>query len=423
MIIVILIITALILTSHSNSQGWVQQTSGAFMTNFYEVQMLNSNTVFVAGYFPDIFGWVYRTTNAGVNWSVSYTTQNPLNQIRSVSFSSANTGTACGGGLFNGSFVIRTINGGANWTTLSTGTNFYHMDVQMIDGNTAYLVGQSGSILKTTDGGGSWNPQTSTTTRRLYALSFFNASIGMAVGDTGVIVKTTNSGTNWNALTSGTTQTLYNVAMLNTNDAIAVGVLGTLLKTTNGGVNWVPLSSGVTQTLRGISYINANLCYVVGDGGLIRRTTNGGTNWTSQNSTLTQILHGISFIDTSTGTAVGDNGKIIRTTNGGITFIQPVSNEIPEEFLLSQNYPNPFNPTTNFEFRIAASVLVRLTVYDVLGREIATIVNEELAPGTYQANWDASNYSSGIFFYKLVVRQAGSTTGDFSQTKKMILLK
>jgi hypothetical protein len=96
--------------------------------------------------------------------------------------------------------------------------------------------------------------------------------------------------------------------------------------------------------------------------------------------------------------------------------IQNISTEIPSSYSLSQNYPNPFNPTTNIKFAIPKNEFVKITVFDILGKELETLVNEQLAPGTYETNWNASNYPSGIYFYKL-------SAGDFSETKKMLLLK
>jgi len=100
--------------------------------------------------------------------------------------------------------------------------------------------------------------------------------------------------------------------------------------------------------------------------------------------------------------------------------IEPISNKVPAEFKLQQNYPNPFNPVTKIKFDIATvgavPRTVRLVIYDVLGREIATLVNEELQPGTYEVEWDASNYPSGVYYYRLV-------SADYSDTKKMVLIK
>jgi hypothetical protein len=122
----------------------------------------------------------------------------------------------------------------------------------------------------------------------------------------------------------------------------------------------------------------------------------------------------------------------------GYTGIVKISTNVPSDFSLSQNYPNPFNPSTKIKFEIPQyySPLegrksgltegkgdVKLIVYDVLGNVITALVNEYLSPGTYEAEWNASNYASGIYYYRLTFRQAGSSTGDFSETKKMILLK
>jgi len=96
--------------------------------------------------------------------------------------------------------------------------------------------------------------------------------------------------------------------------------------------------------------------------------------------------------------------------------IKPVSTEIPNGYKLSQNYPNPFNPTTKIRFALPKSSFAKLVVYDALGREMETIVNEQLNAGTYEADWSADKFSSGVYYYKI-------QTADFNQTKKMILIK
>jgi hypothetical protein len=96
--------------------------------------------------------------------------------------------------------------------------------------------------------------------------------------------------------------------------------------------------------------------------------------------------------------------------------VNNVSSEIPWRFELKQNYPNPFNPVTNLEFGISNLGFVSLKVYDALGKEVKTLVNEMKSPGIYRVDFDGSALSSGIYFYKL-------STGSFSETKRMILLK
>jgi len=101
---------------------------------------------------------------------------------------------------------------------------------------------------------------------------------------------------------------------------------------------------------------------------------------------------------------------------GVVTSVDNLSSAMPQEFHLNQNYPNPFNPSTSIKYAIMSNQFVQLKVYDVLGKEAATLVNEEKSAGTYEVNFNASQLSSGIYFYKL---QAGS----FISTKKMILIK
>jgi hypothetical protein len=101
--------------------------------------------------------------------------------------------------------------------------------------------------------------------------------------------------------------------------------------------------------------------------------------------------------------------------------IKSMSTEIPDKFSLYQNYPNPFNPVTKIKFDIppskgARGMITQLINYDILGREISTLVNEQLNPGTYEVEWDASNYPSGVYFYKL-------TTSNYTETRKMVLMK
>ncbi|MEO8512556.1 MAG: T9SS type A sorting domain-containing protein [Ignavibacteria bacterium] len=108
------------------------------------------------------------------------------------------------------------------------------------------------------------------------------------------------------------------------------------------------------------------------------------------------------------GILYGDTSIIVGLNN--------ISFDIPENFELSQNYPNPFNPSTHFGFRIADFGLVKLTIYDALGKEVAILINEQLQPGSYEAHWDASTYPSGVYYYKL-------ESGSFTETRKMVLIK
>jgi hypothetical protein len=108
--------------------------------------------------------------------------------------------------------------------------------------------------------------------------------------------------------------------------------------------------------------------------------------------------------------------KIWFNGSGITTGIDPISGTTPENFSLSQNYPNPFNPVTKISFAIPKNNLVTLKIYDISGKEVATLINENMSAGEYEATFDASKLSSGVYFYKL-------TSGNFNDVKKMMLLK
>lgn len=158
------------------------------------------------------------------------------------------------------------------------------------------------------------------------------------------------------------------------------------------------------------------------------RSIDGGVNWESDTrltdslglSDFPKIAISGSVLHTLWRDDRGGNLEIYYKCNpdGNVTGIETVKSDLPEEYFLNQNYPNPFNPSTKIGYVIPNGVrnLVTLKVYDVLGNEVATLVNEEKTAGSYEVDFNASQLSSGIYFYKL-------TVGSFIETKKMILLK
>ncbi|MCX6163295.1 MAG: T9SS type A sorting domain-containing protein, partial [Ignavibacteriae bacterium] len=279
-----------------------------------------------------------------------------------------------------------------------TGVSDRLNDVFFINENTGWVVGGDFSverIFKTTNGGTNWNAQTSNTANKLFSVYFINENTGWSVGgpSSPKIIKTTNGGTNWFTHIGGET----------------------IIKTTNGGITWFSQSSGDTRYLRDCYVKNSNTMIAVGQGGKIITTTNGGVNWIIHSTGSTIELWSVDFPSDTTGYAIGTN-VVLKTTNGGVTFVAGQSNNIPDEFKLFQNYPNPFNPRTNIKYQITNNSFVNLKVFDVLGKEVATLVNQNLQPGEYEVNFNSSDLTSGIYFYKL-------KSGDFSEIKKMLLIK
>ena len=176
-----------------------------------------------------------------------------------------------------------------------------------------------------------------------------------------------------------------------------------------------------------VCFTDENIGTVVGStywflGNTILRTTDGGISWSSQISGTNLHLYNVFFTDANNGWAVGINGTILRTTNGGVTFIEDENNFTqPKEFLLKQNYPNPFNPSTKIKFTIPSNVNsqmsnVTLKVYDILGNEVTTLVNEEKPVGEFEVEFNGGGLPSGIYFYQLKAEW-------YIETRKMVLLK
>jgi hypothetical protein len=145
-------------------------------------------------------------------------------------------------------------------------------------------------------------------------------------------------------------------------------------------------------------------------------STKYGTSWTSISTGLTNnIINALAVSGTKLMAGTWGSGVWSRPLSE-ITSVQTTSGILPTEFNLKQNYPNPFNPTTNIKFDVAKLSNVKIVVFDVMGREVQTLVNESMKPGTYETKFDGAKLTSGVYFYKI-------TAGDFSQTKRMLMIK
>jgi hypothetical protein len=282
------------------------------------------------------------------------------------------------------------------------------------------VVGVAGRVLRTIDGGNSWVDQSVSPPVTLNAVSFYDEQTGIVVGGIGIgpgtARWTTDGGSTWNLPSFGSFPGLFAVKMMNRTDAIAVGNSGTIRRTTDGGNSWHPVS-GASRALYGLSFPESTTGYAVGSAGYLLRTIDGGTTWTEQLSRVGGNLRGVSFSSELIGTAVGDNGTILRTTTGGVFVgLRDADNRIPSVMTLAQNYPNPCNPSTTIVFSISASAHVSLKVFDLLGKEVATLANDQLVPGSHTRTFDASRLSSGVYFYRLQV-------GTSIQTRKLLLVK
>ena len=159
----------------------------------------------------------------------------------------------------------------------------------------------------------------------------------------------------------------------------------------------------------------------LGFSGTMMYTLDSGESWSSIFSPDSIPMHDVMFSDKRHGFMVGAEGRILKYNTAILDVKEHSSGSIPSNNHLLQNYPNPFNPKTDLRFGITQSGLVTLKIYNILGDEIATLVNENKEAGKYSIEWNAENVPSGLYFYRLSVERNGIPF--YNETKKMVLLK
>jgi hypothetical protein len=169
--------------------------------------------------------------------------------------------------------------------------------------------------------------------------------------------------------------------------------------------------------LLGVSFGRGDTGVAVGERGTILRTTDAGFTWASQTSGTLRTLGSVSMASGLVGTVVGDSGTILHTTTGGVVSVDDGGKkEAQMPFSLRQNFPNPFNPITTVSFSVSSESRVTLTLYDLAGRALAILVDEVKMPGLYNTRWDATAFSSGVYFCRL-------RAGEYEVSRKMLLIK
>jgi len=216
----------------------------------------------------------------------------------------------------------------------------------------------------------------------------------------------------------------YNLAKYNgvSWSSCGTGAKGMTCFTSQGNVTDLLVSNNVLYITGQFTKLNGENANKIGQ--------YNGTNWCNIEYGLDLTPRNMVLFDNSiiiSGDFLSASGNeysnIVKFTPEEQLTGTGTSNNHPENFSLSQNYPNPFNPTTNFGFQTRHSGFVSVKIYDISGKEVAVLVNENLNAGAYNVEFNASHLASGVYFYRMTVRQAGSSTGDFTAVKKMVLVK
>jgi hypothetical protein len=428
--------------STNNGQTWSlvgDITTGAITPQRITSDGTNLYTCFSS---TALTGGIYKSSNNGLNWS----------QVGLNLFDATALGT-------NGSSVYYTSNGtfarsdddGATWT--QTANNNIGNGTQIVlDNNVIYVVGQ-GLFGRSTDNGNTFTNVLNSSTADFLKVSAAN----MIVITGNEMWRSTNGGTGWAPIPGTSGRQMRSLGYINGNIiAGSATIFDSSLYSTNGGVNWIPMADTGFAGVSDIVTVGNDM-YAASSFG-IQKSTNNGITWeyianlpatnvdklvyhngffiAATNAGIYISTNGVSWTAYNTGfpasSSINDftikgsymyaaifNGSIWKRDISTMSGIQPVSSHIPAKITLFQNYPNPFNPMTKIKFDIpssAASSLVSLKIYNILGEEIEELVNEELKAGTYEVTWNGANHSSGIYFYKL-------RAGNFSETRKLVLTK
>lgn len=427
-------------TSYSQDLKWrlLSTSPGGVPGRIDDISFINQNsgwTFDLVGSFPNSVWYSYKTTDGGYTWSSSYVDSAYLNHLRCIGFADSLHGWIGTLGQ-GGTNIFRTTDGGSTWLPSLTTTAQDSMGVcgiSVINKDTVYATGRySGPahFYKTTNGGLNW----SVTDLVQYGIHFlidchfFNADSGFITGGTGITTSnskglvffTSNGGTTWvqRAITQNTYQWGWKISF----PSRQVGYVSLerptsapryFLKTTDGGETWeekIFVNASISE--QGIGFINETTGWIGGNLNPGYQTTDGGETWTNIN--VFHTINRFRVINDTLAYACGD--RIYKYTRDSTVGVQTISSIIPDNLSLYQNYPNPFNPLTKIKFDVNTAGILELTLYNILGKKIRTLLNEFKSPGSYEYTFDASTLASGVYYYTL-------TAQNSTKTMKMVIVK
>jgi len=396
---------------NNSTAQWMQSSSGMEDRNVRALAV-SGNNMFAGTYYNSFSGGVFKSTDRGISW-----TQTSLNNSYVLSLA-VNGNYVFAGGSESGGDVYKSSNNGTNWSASSL------IDLWVfalaVNGNNVFAgtwsIPHPGTeprgLYLSTNSGINWT-QTALNNRNIYSLAVNGSNIFAGMYDSYGVYKSSDSGTTWTQ-TSLNNLRVFSLAV-NGNNVFAGTFPNTgLFLSTDSGTNWI-LTSLNNQSIYSLA-VNGNNVFAGTNGNGVFVSNDNGISWTQRNDGLENLsIRAFCILDNFI--YAGTNGSsVYKRPLSELVGIMPISSKTPTEFLLSQNYPNPFNPTTHLEFGISELGFVSLKVYDILGNEVKTLVNENKPAGSYSVDFDGADLPSGIYFYKL-------ESGDFSDTKRMILLK
>jgi photosystem II stability/assembly factor-like uncharacterized protein len=314
--------------------------------------------------------------------------------------------------------IVKTTDGGTIWNIVNQFSGFVLISINFSDANNGIAVGSDGVILFTTDKGINWyfyEPLFAA----WYTTTFSKSSSLFWIGGStyGYLLRTTDLGSRWSYIALPIEETINSIYFSDFFNGWACSESGRVMKSSNSGLDWEIINLSGSSILNDLCFVSKDKGWIVGSNGKILFTSNGGIEWTNQ-STFNNEFYCIQMLDSLNGWVVGSGGIILKTTNGGGgTNSAENGDKKLNDFHLYQNYPNPFNPSTTISWQSPISGWQAIKLYDIMGREIETIVNGYYHAGLHSTLFIAnSSLPSGVYFYRLKVE-------NYIETKNMILLK
>jgi hypothetical protein len=327
-----------------------------------------------------------------------------------------------GQNLFAGTYygVYLSTNNGTSW--LSRGLQGKYINTLAFSGGKLIAGTNYSGVYISPDNGLNWT-DSALAGEAVNQFVVSGSNIYAATDNEGILLST-NNGFNWQSLGLTNANPVYTIAV--SGSYIYAGSyagIGVHLST-NNGLNWIEVNNGITnKSIRSLA-ISGQYVFAGSMNGIFL-TSNNGLNWISKNQGFTGSFTSVySILILNDYIYAGTQNSVWKRLFSDIIDVKNINESIPDKYSLYQNYPNPFNPVTRIKFDIPPAPLQRgdkagmsvLKVYDILGKEIETLVNEKLQPGTYEVTFNASQYPSGVYFYRLQV-------GDYNETKRMLLIK
>ena len=418
------------------SAQWVKLNSGTNL-NLTGVAVLDSELVIVIGG----KGTMLKTTDSGKSWQkIDLNIDNDLNVItnRNLFNVSSHTIAVAGDRVFaisqDGGKTWSIQKSPYNYTTLDKGFSIYVDILLSFDPDSSLILGTNdGHIVYSTNFGNTWQ-DTLLFDSKIIAANFglYNRSL-YGAKETGSRVLAASASkyargdivdkewekynigiyVPWQNINSGAFAYDYEFLVGDGGEFAATPLLLRKLNDTT----WTNLSQNLDigffpNKIKDLAFS----VLILGKYGKMFQSMDFGDTWKELSTPVNISLNDVAFYGPEIGYAVGDSGTILYTSNGGVTAVEGNQTNVPVSFELAQNFPNPFNPVTTIRYQLQKTGFVTLKVYDLIGREVATLVNEEKPAGRYEVKFDGTNLSSGIYFYRI-------RAGNFIDTKKFVLLK